>query len=116
MSGCQIFAWRRRASWTSRLSKGGSSSRRSSACSMSSTPGMNLRGYLSTLPSVDQLALHARDRDPPRGQAEGDDDGEVKDVDPALEAEDRVAHQLHAVVERVEVRRDLRPLGEFVDR
>src|SRR3954454_11752843 len=45
MSGCHRLAIRRRASWTARLSKGGSNSRRSTACSMSSTCGMTLLRY-----------------------------------------------------------------------
>src|SRR4051794_2298124 len=43
-SGCQTFACRRRASWTSRFSKGGSSSNRRSACSMSRTCGTTHEG------------------------------------------------------------------------
>src|SRR4051812_11372931 len=43
-SGCQTLACRRRASWTSRFSNGGSSSSRSSACSMSRTCGTTHEG------------------------------------------------------------------------
>src|SRR4051812_9916146 len=56
-SGCQTFACRRRASWTSRFSNGGSSSSRSSACSMSRTCGTTFEGIgqSHSLPAV--LAL-----------------------------------------------------------
>jgi hypothetical protein len=36
------------------------------------------------------------------------------EIDPALEAECRVADQLHAVVQRVELGEHLRPVGEVV--
>src|SRR4051794_5394806 len=53
-SGCQTFACLRRASWTSRFSNGGSSSRRSSACSMSRTCGTTFEGIgpLHSVPTV----------------------------------------------------------------
>src|ERR1700712_1442267 len=43
-SECQTLPCRRRASWTSRFSNGGSSSSRSSACSMSRTCGTTIEG------------------------------------------------------------------------
>ena len=52
--------------------------------------------------SVDQAAAGRPDRQAPHQQAEGEQDAEVGDVDPALEAEAGVADELDAVVERVE--------------
>ena len=48
-------------------------------------------------------------------QAEGDQDPGVDQVGPALPAEHRVADQLDAVVERVQLGEHLRPLGQLVD-
>ncbi len=42
--------------------------------------------------SEDQLALHEADGEPPRHQGEPREEGQVPDVRPALEAEDRVTH------------------------
>ena len=42
-------------------------------------------------------------------EAEDDEHAEAREVDPADEAERRVAHELDAVVERVELAEDLRP-------
>src|SRR5215217_3922494 len=110
MSGCQRLACRRRASWMSRLSNGGSISRSRTACSMSSTCGMTRSRYL-----LDEALLHPPDGQPPGEEREADEHGEVVEVD-RLESEDRVADELDAVVERVEVRRDLRALRQPVDR
>src|SRR5688572_11926069 len=94
----------------SRLSKGGSISRRRTACSMSSTWGMTPSRYL-----LDEALLQPPDGQPPHREREHGQHADVEEID-GLEAEHRVADQLDAVVERVEVRRDLRALGQLVDR
>src|SRR5439155_24799430 len=67
-------------------------------------------------PSEDQLALHEADREPPGHEREPDEEREVPDVGPAVEAEDRVANELHAVEQRVEVAEHLRPLRQPAQR
>src|SRR4051812_5868216 len=64
----------------------------------------------------DQPALHEADREPPRDQREADQERQVADVVPASEAEDRVAHELNAVEQRVDVPEDLRPPRQLVER
>ena len=70
----------------------------------------------SARPSVAWLSRSAApgrpDRQPPHQRAEREQDAEVPDVDPALEAERGVADELDAVIERVELRQRLRPLGQ----
>src|SRR3954468_18942885 len=102
MSGCQRLAMRRRASWTSRFSKGGSSSRRRIDCSMSSTAGMNDSGYRRGPGAVDHAARHVVDRQTPCDEDEGDQEPEVAEVDQRLEAERRVVHELDGVEQRVD--------------
>src|SRR5688500_17378498 len=94
----------------SRLSKGGSISSRRTACSMSSTCGMTPSRYL-----LDEALLQPPYGQSPHHERERDQHADVEEVD-RLEAEDRVPDQLDAVVERVEVRRDLRALRQLVDR
>src|SRR5687767_1062696 len=69
-----------------------------------------------TSASVDELARHRVDRDAPQRAAPDEQDAEAHDVRPTPQAEARVAHQLDAVVQRVELREHLRPLGKAVDR
>src|SRR6476646_390131 len=65
---------------------------------------------------VDQPPLKEDDGQAPHREAEADDDREVADVGPALPSERRIAHELDAVVERIELAQHLRPLGQLGER
>ena len=62
---------------------------------------------------IDQPALQEDDRQAPHDEGEAEQDPEVADVGPSLPSERGVAHELHAVEQRVEVAKDLRPLGQL---
>src|SRR6266516_7102610 len=65
---------------------------------------------------VDELAGHRVNRDAPYDHAEEHEGAEPRKILPALEAERRVTDELDALVERVEVREELRPAREGADR
>ena len=62
------------------------------------TPRTNVEAAL-----VHELSSHAEYREPPGSEAEDHDRADVREVGQALPAEHRVAHQLDAVVERVQL-------------
>src|SRR4051795_6114647 len=64
----------------------------------------------------DELLLHVADRQPPPDQGEDSQERDVADVGPALEAEHRVADQLDAVEQRIEVAGHLCPFGQAARR
>src|SRR5215213_7199816 len=64
--------------------------------------------------SVDELALHRMDRDPPHDECEADEEQDAKRVG-RLEAEDGMSDELDTVVEGVQLGEHLRPLGERAD-
>src|SRR4051812_18392184 len=66
--------------------------------------------------SENEPLLHEAHRQPPAEQREADQERDVPDVDPTAESERRMADELDAVEERVEVARDLRPLGQPAQR
>src|SRR5690349_1279622 len=65
---------------------------------------------------VDQLPLHGMDRDPPENEPEHDQDTHAQQVGPAVVAEDRVADELDALVQRVDLREVLGPLRQAAQR
>src|SRR6266511_901655 len=66
--------------------------------------------------SEDQPALHETDRQAPRQEREPDQEREVPEVLPALEAEDCVPDELDAMKQRIDVAEHLRPRGQLVER
>src|SRR5687767_11998674 len=65
---------------------------------------------------IHELARHRVDGDPPQDEAEDDECPKAGEVGPALPAESGVADELDAVVERIELARDLRPLRQLAQR
>src|ERR671914_454549 len=86
-----------------------------SAVSRSSSTGRGRTPIRRDYSSVDQLARHRVDRDPPHNQAVEDERAQPRDVGPALEPEDGVAHELDRVMERVQLCEQLHPLRKLVE-
>src|SRR4051794_41161526 len=113
MSGCQTLASLRRASWTSRLPKGGSSSSRRTACSTSKTGGGTaLPGYALLVDEASAQAPGCERQHRPGEHQQGE---EVPEGD-GLESEARALDERDAGGERVELRCHQRPVRQLAER
>src|SRR5439155_26759381 len=74
------------------------------------------RRAASAVMLVNELARHGVDRDAPDDRTPHEQRSDAREILPAVGAEDGVANEHHTVMQRVDVREYLRPLGKVVER